>query len=618
MMKFVATCWTETRSSFVWHLGWFLAMIGLVTIAVIIYPGEEAIEGMLPLLEDELFEAFLGQLGGVEPSYTLWIGMFIPFMSVFVFLYGMMSGVRVAVQSVTEGTGELVHTLPVSRTFFLLTRSLVAFAAMAIYFLAQFVLLSTPFWGSAIVFNDLVTVTWWGLLFGVFSLFFGVGLGLVAGNSTRGMQFGLLAILVFYAMQILGRVRTEAENLNEFNPLNFYKPESVVLAGTMEESTLAGLTYPTYPVYLVFLVLTLLLVTMLEFNRKDLTDDAGVSLRSFHNLFSHDRRWEPQGLSVVIFNILASPARLFKRVKTILFPKSVRNNPFVFWGRGFENRFPFAADFVYSDHMTIMVAFLGILMFYPFQLMLYPGDELIQSSIQGFGSTGFMQVFTYGYDLSADPYLWFVTSQALGISWLIMLPLCYFWVRKAFLQDGRTGAGEILGSTPTPPHTVVFQRMVAIVVELVGVVLLMTFWLVLSELVTGSSYDLTWEVVALLASIPFYLFLITCGAVLSLLFRERGNQLVMIFLAGVLVLFLVSILSEPFDHWVVRGLFGLYDPVAIMQEKSLLVSNGGVVVLAIGSVLGLVGVRLLSSRYSWLILSQQSERKVQPTPQDKS
>lgn len=588
-MKTLSVFKNELLENINWHFGWFLGLFGSLLLLVVIYPGDEAIRDFMPLLQTDLFEAFIGSIGGASPNYTLWIAILIPMMTVAYFLYGLTTGVRVAVQSISDQTGELIHTLPVSRKQFLLARFVAPIVPFIIFIVSQFIIFGTDIFGYAIEPEKLVTISWWGLFFLIGATCIGIVLGLLAGNTGRGMQYSFLFTLLLYAIQVIGRLQTDYADLNNFNPLNFYQPETVLLSNTMKEGTLFDTTFPLYPVYTVVLIFILLIFAFLEYNRKDLSDDAGFHLNIFKRLSKKNK-------------IILKLSVMWSAFTTIFVPKKIRNNPFVFWARYLEKRFPMTADFIYSDNMTLFISFLAIVTVFPFQLGLYPGDELIKESIVGFASSPIFMLLTYGINLGETPYLWFVTTQAIGVDWIILNPLIFYWVRKAISKDSNSETGEILGSIPIQSQSVVFQRLLAIFLELIYLVLWMMFFVIFSEFLTGATYNLTWELIALVSLIPLYAFLIIALFCINLYFKNRGSLLSGLFLIFIVLSYFISMLNETFNTWYMRGIFALYNPVLIMQEKSILVANNGLIILSILALMSFLVLIKLSTKYDWIHL----------------
>ena len=68
----------SNKSSF---FGWLIGIGISFLLIMLMYPGDEGMASMLNLLEDEYFQAFLGDIGGSDPGYALWIAMMFPFIS---------------------------------------------------------------------------------------------------------------------------------------------------------------------------------------------------------------------------------------------------------------------------------------------------------------------------------------------------------------------------------------------------------------------------------------------------------------------------------------------------------------------------------------------------------
>ncbi len=586
-MKLISIYKNELRINITWHFAWIFTLGFLLLLIIIIYPGDQAMKDFMPLLQIDLFEAFIGSIGGSSPNYTLWIAILIPMIVIAYFLYGITTGVRVVNQSISDHTGELIHTLPVSRNNFLLTRILVTFLPFLLFFLLQFFLFWTNIFGQNIETKKLLTITWWGILFMICTMFIGIALGLIAGNTGRGYQFSLLFVLILYVMQIIGRLQPDYANLNNFNPLNFYQPEIVLLTDTMEEGKLLDQSFPLFPIYTLILTIILILLVFFEFNRKDLSEDAGIHFNTSKLVKNQNK------LVILVLSI-------WKEFKKVIISKKIRNNPFVFWARIFERRSPITADFIYSDNMTLLISFMAFVTIFPFQLALYPGDTLIKKSIAGFSSNPFFLFITYGIDLTKNPYLWFLVSQTLGILWVVLLPLSAYWAYKAVLKDGNTQTGEILGSIPINSKDVVFQRLFAIFLEL----LYLNFWIIvfviISEQITGSSYDLVWEIITILSGIPFYCFLITLMFEINLSFKRKGTIISILFLFFIVISFFISVVIKSFDYWYIRGIFSLYNPVLILQQKSLVVANYGLFLLCFMTIFLLLVLTRLKNRFIWV------------------
>ena len=605
-MKSLSIYLGEIRASLVWHISWIVALAVTWIITVGIYPGDKAMADLVPLLNTPYLQDLIGNIGSASPGYALWIFLMIPFIDIMILIYAMTSGVRASVQSISDGTGELLNTLPVSRSNYVITRMVSHFTPLVIYFIIQAVIFLIPVSGSSMKLSIVFNITWWGILFALFGLLFGMLLGLLMGNTTKGHELSIVLVLVFYAIQILTNIQKNLNYINDINPFSFYDPSQNLLGnGFVKQYKIFGFTYYYYPVLLTILSVVLFLLILFEYNRKDLSDDAGFHFNIFKRI-SLKKHLETGNSHLTNLKFVFIP---FIFVKNIFFPKNVRNNPFVFWARILENKLPLTADFIYSDNVVIFIAVFAVILFFPLQIGYYPGDTVVYETMNSFGSIGIVSVFLYGHNLTADPYLWYITISALGTIWMIMIPLVFFWVRKAVTRDGNSGTGEIFGGIALKNRTVVIQRMIAMFLELLLIDLIIVFFLLLSEAMTGKTFDKFWEVMAIVSLLPLYIFLISVATIISLIFRKFGNLISGLFLTVVVLTFIMSVVSPNLNYWYLRGIFSLYDPVAIIINHSLTTNNNGLAILSVLSIVSIVIVVWLGSKFTWLNISNRAETK---------
>ena len=606
-MKSFSIARTELETSLTWHIAWLASLSVGLLILIGIYPGDKSMQSFVSLFQTPSFQEFFGNLNTNSGGYYLWIAFMIPFLTILLLIYAMMTGVRAALQSISDGTGELLYTLPVSRFNYIVTRIISNFIPLAFFYILEAIIFSIPIQGHTVEGSYIFNLAWWGILFSFFGLIVGVLLGLLAGNTSKGYQFSIILVTILYALQIVSRVPgTDLQSTNNYNFLSLYQPDQYLMgAGFVKNIKVFGLTLYYYPIVLGILSLLFILIGIIEFRRKDLSNDAGLHF-NFIKRLSLKANENMSIKEIKIIKIISSPIIL---IKDILFPKNVRNNPFVFWARIFEDKMPVTADFIYSDNMLIFIGFLAILLFYPLQMLAYPGDKAMLQSIGGFSSTIFM-IFTYGHNLLANPqyiFLWYMMANTIGITWMILLPITFFWVRKAITLDGNSGTGEILGGIPLSSKNVIFQRIVAIFSELVLLILMMVFWLIVSEAGLNESYNQVWEILAILSMIPFYMFLVSFCCLLAILFRRRGLLFGGLFLIGVVLSFIASVMNPNLNKWYFRGIFDLYDPVTIIQSQSLLSNNFSLVVLSIMAFFFIIGLLMSATRFTWLNITNKSE-----------
>ncbi|MCE7736396.1 MAG: ABC transporter permease subunit [Candidatus Heimdallarchaeota archaeon] len=611
MSKFSTIFKNEAVANRGWFIGWLLGM-GITFVSIsLMYPGEEGMASLLKLLEDPNFQAFFGDISDSNPGYSLWVAMMFPFISMILFIYSVNSGVKVVTLDTDKGTGEITFSAPVSRRSFYFAKWL----AMSIYIMliisAIIIGLRIPINGNYLETDKLVLLTIHTAIFSLAGVSIGILLGLFTGRGDKGSQIALLSVLVLYTLQSIGNIRDEVDFLNRLNVFELYDSLSIILFNEGDTDSLL--------VLLAIFVVGLFLGSV-GYENKDLIENRGVSfgkyqqrlipLVSFFHLifkpFVISARWINHRV-IVLFLWIKYRGKVPYDDKTFRIDRSSRTSVFTFWGRALEKRFPIAADFVYSERRVLLITFWAIVMVYPLQLALYPGDEATQELIVGFGSGGIFDLFTYGYDLSTEPYLWYVMTQAIGGHWIFFLPLGFHWVKKVTMSDAESGTGEILGSQPIPYQSIIFQRIIAILLEIVFIVVNMVVFLILSELITGKTDDMLWEIVAILVYIPLYSFWTALLISIALSLKSSGVKIARsIYLLSFLA-FAFAVINPDYNHWYVKSIFGLYDPVLIIREQSLMANNGGIIVILFLAILSPFILAFSSRYYTWSVFDKQRD-----------
>ena len=515
---------------------------------------------------------------------------------------------RVAVQSVSDKTAELLYTLPVSRKMFLLIQLLSNFTMITVFFVLQYVVMSFHSFGpTGLIDQDKIgIITIWGILFSLFGLLLGVLVGVIAGSTSKGHQISIIVALVSYVSKTVLEMNPNLNNLADLIPLTYYQPlEYLMFRSFVKTSTFFSITFPYYPVILLVFGFILIFICLQLFERKDLTADARFNVCIFKRFNSENK--QKKSFYRSLFKTIVQP---FIFIKNIFFPKKIRNNPFIFWARIFEKRIPFVADFIYSDNVILIIAFFALFLLFPFQIGYYPGYLAVEKSINTFGKTKIFSVFTYGHNLSNIPYLWFLCVNSIGIIWIIFLPLCFLWVMKAFIRDGNTGYGEILGGITIDNKQVVFQRLLAIFVELLVLVFVACFWLLITELLNGQTYNQLWEIISIISLLPFYFFIISLTSIMALFFNKKGFFISVLFFMTVLLSFIISFLSPSTNFTFLSGIFSLYDPIAIIEKKSIFINGNGIAILIFLDISSIIGLFKCSSDYTWLNISQKSKMPI--------
>ena len=186
--------------------------------------------------------------------YKLWLTFLIPILVITLLIYTMTTGVRVAVESVSDKTAELLYTLPISRKLFLLIQILSNFTMITLFFVLQFVIMSFHSFGPAgLIDQDKIgIITVWGILFSLFGLLLGILIGVIAGSTSKGHQISIIVVLVSYVIKTVLQMNPNLINLADLIPLTYYQPlQYLLFRSFVKTSTFLLITFPYYPTTLI-------------------------------------------------------------------------------------------------------------------------------------------------------------------------------------------------------------------------------------------------------------------------------------------------------------------------------------------------------------------------------
>lgn len=616
---------TELKEHRSWFIGWLILMFSFSLMIVFIYPGEEGMRDMMALLDDPLFESFLGSIADENPSYALWHSFMSAFLAIIFSIYALLGGVRISMKSISDKTGEIVNSLPVTRSSFLSSKIITLIIYGVILILAWFIPTVIPINGDSLEFIVVAKLTGWAVLFLLVMIMLGVFIGNLVGSSGKGAQNSILLVLGLYIMSIILNLQKEVLSKTEFwdytkevvlpdgskltydvpytlfdmitdiNPMNWYSPGPVLLGEDIQAK------------YFWINGIALLLFTFLAFksyNKKDLINERGLfSIRKPKKIEKSEE----------------SDDQAYVKAK-----KSVKKSIYVFWARPFEKKLPYTADIIYSDRRALMILTIAIMMFWPLQLMVYTGD-VGAAAASSFIEGGFFNVFTYGYNMAAyPPWVWWLTTQAIGLHWILLIPMVLRWIRSVPSRDGEDGTGDLIGSLPIKKREVVFQRLLGVFLELVWVTLWIVIWYFLSLAVIeprvgsvitaadpvndveevlflfNNTLDNTWVILAILFQIPLYMFLVTTGVLINMKLKDKGLKYSKIFIYILVLIFIAAFSAGNPDFYWVSGIFGMYNPVAIMIEETLSTTSYSVLILIGMTFISLFLVRLTTKNFTWL------------------
>ena len=576
-MSFNSLLIHEIRSNSKYILTWCLSIWAYILLAIAIYPGEEETNSFLNLFEsNEIFEAFLGQIGGDAPAYRLWISLSLNFVSILYFIFGLMIGVKVSASAISDETGELLHPQPVRRFTFLTIRLIVAIKSALLLLTITSILFLLPIVGDSIPLENSISFLLWGMAFVLSSISIGLFLGPLAADNGRGYGFSLFLGLFLYGIQVIGNLfPDETDFLTDWNPINWFNPSTIIISS---DPNYENLIKNDEIVKLLILSSLFIFAAFTVFIKRDIIKEAAIPIPLI--TYFQRKRNKNKG------------------------DKSDKNKILTKWAAPLEKRLPFTADFIYSDRRALLVSTWAIVIFYS-QILGYTqisGPEW-EATIQGFGSSGIVKAFTYGLDLSNDPYLWFIITQAIGLHWIIFLPLSAHWIKKVILSDSENLNVEIFGSLPITSRTVLLQRFFALFLELIFLTLFTLFCFFGAEASINVTDNQLWKLISIIGLIPLYLTITSLGITLALLI-DNGVKYAR---QGIIIIALWFILGSMID--LNQGLIGLYNPVLLIRDQTINVANNGLLWLTLLSSVGVGTSLLLSNKFQWLKIIIEDEQK---------
>ncbi len=531
-----------------WLIGWIIGISIFNLMIFSIYPGEEGVQSLLGLLDNEAYQAFLGQLDSDAAPQVIWLMFALPSMALIGYIGAVLYGVRGILVDVDLGTNEFFFTLPIRRTTNLLIE--MVNGQLITLFLNLSIILPWffPLDGKTIETDILVKMTISLQLFLTVGYIFGMLLGTLTSNQGRGQQLGLLASISFFVLQAVARISEPLETIADFIPINWFDPAHVAFKNEYDVDGIRSM---------VLFILACGAAVIYLYQRKEMVADAGWTL--------------------------TKPQSTQSEEKTVAIPKPEKSNTsgwLVFWARAIKNRLPFTADFLFSEARVMTIMFWVIVMIYPLQLMLYPGDEETLLLMQGFDFGGIGALILMGQTVT-DPYLWFQITQAFGAHWMFMLPATIFWSKKIVSFDRDKETGEIIGSYPLDTKQFLRQRLLALLIELTILVGFMIAFTLVADLTYNQLNEQTvWKAIAILGIIPMYTFLITLAAIPILLDHNRGILINRMLLLGLFLWFAVPLISQPSVQWYEMGIFGLYNPIQIILDQQWFPAANGLLILS--------------------------------------
>ncbi len=547
-------------------LGWSIGFLIFNFMMYALYPGEEGIQGFLGLLDQEIFQAFLGQIDSEAAPVLIWMSFALPTMGLITFIASSLYGNRTILIDIELGTHETFFPLPIGRTSNLLVSY---FNGQLVSMMFNIILVLPwlfPVDGKAVETQILINLYILNQLFFTMGYLLGILLGILGGDLGRTQQFSLLIILIFYSVQILFRVNDPLQDYQDVNFLSWYNPNSVLFDDKLPNKELQ---------YIILTSAILLFLNIWLYSKKEFEKNISmVNLQKTISIFYGGLKNLLKGFDYLKGKLFfcSLENRTYRSEKTVVYKhkksKSATSGIFVFWARALRRRLPYTADFLFSEARVLMIMFWVIVMFYPLQFFAYPGDEEAEAFVSGF-SGGFINLVTYGNDLSTMPYTWWVVTQAIGVHWFFMFPLVLYWGKKIVNYDKDRRIGDLVGALPVSPSSIVAQRILAILIELHLLYLQMAIYTILSDQSFGYSSETPYHLAAIYGLVPLYLLLTLLLAIPIYLVKEKGPSISRLLGIAILIWFIIPYMTQTSVDWFEAGLIGLYNPVKVILDRNL-------------------------------------------------
>ncbi len=559
----------DLRQNFAWYFWWAL-ILGIYSLMLIFsYPGKKGLESLVPLLEDPIYSAILGFGSTIEPNYSFWINMVMPFFFLTLLACSLIGSSRLLLKETDNKTGELLFSLPIRRTSYLLIQLAVSLFYQALLWLVILLPLAFPVQGENIPIHVLVTLFVIGMGMSFFGSSVGLVIGVIKGDGGGAQQIGLLLLLLLYIVQVVSRLRSSLDWLLDINPLTWADSSKIIL-----EKQFPSDGFSKYAIWgLVFLAFAII-----GYSKKDLAENV--------DLFSVPILWKNR-------------EKKMKRTKPQFGSKSQASSTFVKWAIPLKKPCPFLTDFVFSEARVLLIVFFALIAIFPLQILAYKDTLVTEEFRASWSSNPMIRVFSWGHVDIQDPYLWAMGYQTFGALWMILLPLSLFWPNKILFSDRKNLTGEIVASLPVSSSKIIMQRQLAILLELVFIWVVSSTLLIGSELIIGETKFTIWEVHSMLLAIPFYYFMASSIIVAGILYQEKGLRIVQIFYILAFLWFVVGLSANAEVKWYHKGYFGLYDPLAIVLEKTIFGTNYELIVFSLLSVISTILLHKLGDRHSF-------------------
>lgn len=571
-------------------IGWVSAFLVFNFMMYFLYPGEEGIQSFLGLLDQEIFQLILGEINSDAAPVLIWMSFALPTMGLITFIASSLYGTREILLDVDLGTHETFFPLPISRRSNLLISLINGQIVVTIFNLTLLSPWFFPIEGSRVELSILMNLFILNQMFFSMGFLLGMLFAILGGNLGRSQQFSLLFILIFYSMQLIFRTNEGLQDFEDILFISWYNPNTILFQDKLTDPELG---------YAIYTSIALILLNFWLYPRKEFEKD--IAMVNVRPLFSRIVRvFAPVSAMFRYLDPRVAFSSLDRRVSEVenntrqggKKSKSATSGVFVFWAKLIRKRLPYTADFLFSEARVLTILFWVIVMFYPLQFFAYPGDEEAQAFIVGF-TGGFVNLITLGYDLSTQPYTWWIVTQAIGVHWFFMFPLVLYWGKKLVSYDRDKKVGDLVGALPVNPSSIVAQRILAIFIELHILYAQMALYTYLSDQTFGYGAESSYHLAAIYGFVPLYLFLTILIALPIYFAKERGVTFSRLVGIVVLMWFIIPYMTQTSVGTFEAGIIGLYNPVKVIVEQNLTEAINQILIFFAGAIpSGLILIRM--------------------------
>ena len=530
----------------------------------LLYPGDDALKGLITTLQQAQIEMFIGKFPQTNYYYRMWVQLVIAsYVPALMVASGLYLGVEVTTREEADKTYDIGFCIPHARSVILSIRLL---GAIFCILLLTTIGISFTYIGAFLVgqtFDIIIIIELWSIM--AIQAFFGVALGLITGSLVfdRGLAFQLM--FVFLALSfILNMVLNSATTLNlDKNIVNileivcifsYFKVNDILYPFTLNNILYLNkfnleVIYP-----LIILSIILIIIGIWIFSKRNLLTTEFRPIYVYFNPFYWLKRNNLNSLSKVTRTSQISLSRIL-----------------VLWSLRFKKRFPIFVDDLWANGLFLLIYSLFVFALVIVHVLIYPGDQDAVPFIQSLSQSPMFSIFIRDYDISINPFLGFLTLTVFSRLVIYLLPYVIYRFYQIELRDeGKTN--ELIWSAPVSQRQIYMQRFAAVFVEFYIVLIFTCIGFIIPEILFGKTQNTLTEIFIIMLLGPLCLVI---GAIISLLiaYLPKYGKYLAAFIVGFSVLFYFGGILNKDMIWLSQLTpYYYFDPVVLLYEGVQLVS----------------------------------------------